>query len=210
MTADEEGSVALCDAFVVMPSGAEPTGAADAFARSQLRAGEHLLWAGQPDVRAYALQGAWYLIPFSLIWGGFAIFWELMALQSGGSILFALWGLPFVTVGLYLIFGRILVARREARRTVYGVTDRRVLLLTGAFRQSVTEMAIDELPVVQLEEQSSGVGRISFSSGGPFFRPPPGWPMAGMYGRPTAFESIRDASRVYHIIQDAKAASRRT
>lgn len=202
--------VALCDAFVVMPSGAEPTGVADAFVRSRLQAGERLLWAGQPDVRAYALQGAWYLIPFSLLWGGFAIFWELMALTSGGSVLFALWGVPFVAAGLYLIFGRILVARREARRTVYGVTDRRVLLRTGAFRQTITELAIDEVPVVQLEEQSSGLGRISFSSSGRMFRPPPGWPMAGMYGQPTAFECIRDASRVYRIIQDAKAAFRRT
>ena len=168
-----------------------------------------MLWAGQPDVRTYALQGAWYLIPFSIMWGGFAIFWEVSVLLRGGPLLFALWGLPFVAMGLYLIFGRLLVARREAHRTVYVVTDQRVWLLTGPFRQNLTEIAIGELPVVQLEVRPSGVGRITFGSGGSFFRPPPGWPMGGMSGRPTAFESIPDASRVYRVIQDAKAASAR-
>ena len=34
--------------------------------------GERILWRGRPDVWAYSMRGAWYLIPFSLLWGGFA------------------------------------------------------------------------------------------------------------------------------------------
>ena len=89
---------------------------------------------GKPDVWAFSMRGAWYLIPFSRLWGGFAIFWEVTVLSSGAGPFFALWGIPFVVIGLYLIFGRILVARREARRTYYAVTNRRVFILAVRVR----------------------------------------------------------------------------
>jgi hypothetical protein len=173
-----------------------------------LRPGERVLWEGQPDVGAYSLRGAWYLIPFSLLWGGFAIFWEVTALTQGAGPLFAIWGVPFVAVGLYMIFGRLFVARREARRTHYGVTDQRVLLFTGAFGCRTTEMALRDLPPAQLEEQSSGLGTITFGTTLGGLRPPPGWPTMGTMAQSTAFVSITDAARVYRIVQDAKDAAR--
>lgn len=176
--------------------------------RPHLRPGERVLWEGRPDVRAYSLRGAWFLVPFSLLWGGFAIFWEYQVIRGGAPWFFAVWGVPFVGIGLYMIFGRLLVARREARNTAYGITDQRVIILGGAVRQTLTELDLRDLPMAQLEDQGRGLGTITFGGQLGLMRLPPGWPMMGMYARPPAFASIPDASRVFAMLQDAKAEAR--
>lgn len=179
----------------------------DAIVRSRLDPGERVLWTGQPEARAYALTGAWFLIPFSVLWGGFAIFWEVSVIRSGAPIFFWLWGIPFILVGLYMIFGRIAVALREARKTVYAVTDRRVLIRTGAFSSTWTEMALDTLPSTTLSEGRAGLGTITFGPQPPY-AVPPGWPTIGMWTRGPRFVAIRDASRVLAVVRQAREAAR--
>jgi hypothetical protein len=41
----------------------------------ELLSGESLLWSGQPLRRVIFHQRDLFTIPFSLLWGGFAIFW---------------------------------------------------------------------------------------------------------------------------------------
>ena len=89
--------------------------------------------------------------------------------------------------------------------TSYVLTDRKVLILSDAFNSRLNEIALDSLPMMQLDGGRSGFGTITFgASGGPWTRLPPGWPTLGMYAPPPAFESIADVGRVYRLIQDAK------
>ena len=49
--------------------------------QQDLRSGEEIRWIGQPDAsRIFSLADIG-IIPFSLLWGGFAVFWEIMALS---------------------------------------------------------------------------------------------------------------------------------
>src|SRR4051812_43942652 len=94
---------------------------------SMLQSSETLLWEGQPDKQRFLLRG-WWAIPFSLLWCGFAIFWEASAFRTNAPFYFRLWGIPFVLIGLYMVFGRFFAAAREAANTWYVVTNRRVLI----------------------------------------------------------------------------------
>jgi len=178
---------------------------ADSGLRAYLLPGEQVLWQGKPEIRSYMLRGAWYMIPFSLLWGGFAIFWEASALVRGAPPFFLLFGIPFLLIGLYMIFGRFYVAAREAENTMYAITDGRVLILSGAFRTSLVELDIDRLPSVELNEGRNGIGSITFGPMGGFLRVPPGWPTFGFYAIPPAFQSIRDVRTVFDKLQQARA-----
>ncbi|MGD0898102.1 MAG: hypothetical protein ABR915_09730 [Thermoguttaceae bacterium] len=104
---------------------------ADSMIRSELRPEERLLWTGRPPqgIRLRATDA--FLIPFSILWGGFAFFWEAMVIASGAPLFFVAWGIPFVVVGLYLVLGRFWVDARQRAHTFYGLTDSRIIVVEG-------------------------------------------------------------------------------
>jgi hypothetical protein len=103
----------------------------DAYLQLQphLRPNERLLWCGRPDPRVWFTAADAFMIPFSILWGGFAIFWEVGV--SGGPIFAVIWGIPFVAIGLYMIFGRFFYKHYRKKRTCYGITDQRALVAIG-------------------------------------------------------------------------------
>jgi hypothetical protein len=48
--------------------------------QSELMSGESIYWAGMPNPRVVFHSDDWAVIPFSLVWTGFFIFWEADAL----------------------------------------------------------------------------------------------------------------------------------
>jgi len=93
--------------------------------QAQLRDNEQLLWHGVPDTRVWFAPADAYLIPFSIAWCAFAIFWESSVIRSGGPSFFAAWGIPFVAAGLYFVAGRFFYKRYRKGRTVYAITTQR-------------------------------------------------------------------------------------
>ena len=96
-----------------------------------LRSGEELLWSGRPDPAVTFTPADAFLIPFTIMWGGFALFWEIGVLTSDAPPFFVLWGVPFVLLGLYAIVGRFVYKKYSKRRTAYGITEGRALIAVG-------------------------------------------------------------------------------
>lgn len=134
----------------------------------QLLADESVLWSGQPK-RVILHSDDLYLIPFSLLWGGFAVYWELTASgffgsQHGQSAWFMqLWGIPFVVLGQYFIWGRFLYAAWMRGRTYYAITNQRVMVVQNGMKPRVASAFIKSLPGVAKEMGRDGVGTLRFA-----------------------------------------------
>jgi hypothetical protein len=175
----------------------------------ELRSGEQALWIGQPS-QGLVLRGSdAFLIPFSLLWCGFAIFWEVSVLAGGGPWFFSLFGVPFVLAGLYFVVGRFWVDAAQRRHTFYAVTSDRIVIVSGLFAPRVQSLSIDRLSDVSLNERSDGTGTITFGPVPPWYWWYGGssWPGFGVQAVPS-FELISDARRIYEVIHEAQRTAR--
>ena len=146
-----------------------------------------------------------FMIPFSLLWGGFAFFWEYTAFTSGAPLFFLLWGLPFVSIGLYMIAGRFIFDAMQRSRTYYALTDERVLLVSGIKTTAVKSISLRHLPELGLNEGSHGEGSIYF--GGNQSAASIASSVSFLPGTVTGmqFVSIPEARKVYERIRQAQA-----
>jgi hypothetical protein len=179
--------------------------------RSELSRYEKLLWWGQPAAGLRLRPSDAVMIPFSLMWGGFAIFWEVAVLTASDSpgtaspdmvvrSVFPLFGIPFVVIGLYLIVGRFFADAAIRARTYYALTDRRVIIVTGFFSRTVRSVNLRTAPEIGLREMRNGLGTVSFAS--PVTGRDRSWNHSGpdrMTRLVPAFELITDARRVYEL-----------
>lgn len=176
--------------------------------QSELSSSEKLIWSGQPLTGIRLCKQDTLLIPFSFLWGGFAIFWEWNVFNSKAPIFFRLWGIPFVLVGLYLIFGRFFIDAKQREKTFYGLTNERIIIISGIFSRNVRSLNLKTLSEINLDEKSDGSGTIVF---GPVYLPTArwasgGWPGANRYA-PPSFELIERVKEVYELIRRAQNES---
>ena len=115
-----------------------------------LSRGERLLWSGAPRQGIAFRQSDLFQIPFTLLWGGFALFWNVAVWAGDGPIFFRLWGLPFLLVGVYMVVGRFWLDARRRARTSYGVTTERVLIASNLLSPSIKSLTLRTLTDVTL------------------------------------------------------------
>ena len=166
---------------------------------------ETLLWFDRPRQGAMLSARDGLLIPFSLVWCGFAVFWELQVLRSHAPAGMALFGVPFVFVGTFLVVGRFALDAWLRARTVYGLTDRRILILRDKPWPDFKAVALDRLPAATLSEHANGRGTIRF--GAPAAALGGGWSAGGgvwiaALDPVPQFVAIADARRVFDRIQE--------
>lgn len=136
----------------------------DADVDNNLLPAERILWEGRPVRHRLLRSTDAVMIPFSLAWCGFAIFWETSVFTGGAPIFFVLWGLPFVVVGLYVVAGRFIVRSVSSRRTRYTLTDKRILIHGGWSGNRLTTAYVKSLPPPVITEQEDGSGSLAFGT----------------------------------------------
>jgi hypothetical protein len=134
---------------------------------NELADGETIAWMGQPVAKIFSRQ---YLpiVFFGIPWTAFAIFWTVAAAGFQVPVfqnledLFALFGVPFILVGLGMLSSP-LWALRNARKTVYVITDLRAIVIEGRFRSHrFRSFAPDQLRRLTRQQNSDGSGDIIF------------------------------------------------
>ena len=189
----------------------------------ELTSGERILWTGQPSTKVVFGPQDFLMIPFSLLWGGFAIFWEaavvgVFAFQhehsSPGSWFMALWGIPFVLVGQYMIWGRFFYTAWKKKRVVYAVTDKRVLVVSLAAPftgRQATSAYLGQLPAIEKSVRRNGIGTLRFglspvsTSASRLM----GMWDGGLSSPVPLFADVEDAENVYRIVSDAREKAMR-
>jgi hypothetical protein len=189
---------------------------------SILDSGETLLWSGQPKQGLRLRASDAYMIPFSLMWGGFAIFWETMALaiprgtkagdepHDAGLIawFFPLWGIPFVAMGLYIIFGRFFYDAAVRKKTFYAITNQRLIILKTLFSQNIASFDYAGLNTINVTERGDKSGDILFGTpNGMSSFAGSGWPGSVKSAVP-GFYLLPDARQVYERIRQAQRQSK--
>ena len=168
-----------------------------AFARPYLAPGETILWRGRPET-GHLLSGQdFILIPFSILWCGFAIFWTVTAMMHT-PFPFALFGVPFVCVGLYISIGRFFHIAYVRKNTAYVITNQKIIRRRG---NKIDMLDAKTMPTIHVTARTDGTGTIRF--GQPVY-----YHRRGGYGYNSwspndgifTLENIPDVARVQQIL----------
>ena len=166
--------------------------------RPFLNPNETLLWSGQPKSGIIFRKTDLFFIPFSLLWCGFAIVWTVTA--ASASPLFALFGIPFVIIGLIMVFGRFIADRKLRMQTYYGITNDRILLKSGLFKQTFKSISISSIDHLQFSLRDDGFGTILLAQPSSGKTDPSG--LQALFTSQTfnQLDLIRDVEKVHALI----------
>ena len=129
------------------------------FCKQYMGDDEYILWKGKPEDGNLVTRQDIFMIPFSIMWCGFAIFWETTAILDGGPIFFCLWGIPFVLVGLYMVFGRFIHIKFLRKRTFYVITNKKII---RSRNNRIDILDGKMIPPIYIEVFRNGNGTIHF------------------------------------------------
>ena len=108
-----------------------------------------------------------------------------------------------------MIVGRFFVEAKQRARTWYGLTNERIIIVSGLFERKVESLNLRTLTDLSLSETKNGEGNISFgcrSLFGSMFSGFAGWPGMKAYLGPR-FDMIPNVKIVYETIRTTQRAA---
>jgi hypothetical protein len=162
--------------------------------QQELLHNEKLLWTGQPKTGVIFRTIDIFLIPFSLFWFG-GVCTMLFVIPFPGTVI----AIPFVLIGLYVTVGRFIFDIKTRSQTFYGITQNRVIIKSGIFKNTVDSINIRTIQKLSIKEKSDGSGTIKLADE---VFPFSGFAAAGWPGRKMVpqLEAIPNVRKVYNII----------
>ena len=118
--------------------------------------GEKILWSGKPAVRNLATHSNKLHVVGSIFCGIVLLF------MLSVGVLFALCGLIFIGIGYYATVGRFKIEREEKEKTLYAVTNKRILIFKVTNREEVVKKFISEIKNIDISISNDGIGTIRF------------------------------------------------
>jgi hypothetical protein len=138
-------------------------------AQAQLEPGERLLWYGKPDPKRQMLSSLIIMV-FGIPWTAFALVWTGAASGLfigdrffGWQSLFGLFGVPFVIVGFGMLASPYRTYR-QAQRTVYAVTNRRAIIISGTRTRNIQSFGAADMDMIERRERASGKDDVLFAT----------------------------------------------
>jgi hypothetical protein len=175
--------------------------------QGRLLPSERILWSGAPAKGLLFTGSDVFLVPFSLLWCGFAVFFAYNGMTRGASSFAYLWQAAFVCIGLFFVFGRFIADAWLRRRTVYAVTDQRILILRSEPFASFTSIDLERLPDIRLTGERSARGNVRFGTSGGYSNRNMSMWMPALDPTPQ-FLAIDGAAKVFNLIVSARHESR--
>ncbi len=187
----------------------------DEFIKTYLQGEEKLLWSGQPTKGIKLRPHDIFFIPFGLFMAVFAIVWLSIGLhvtfteeaEETGLVIWIfmlLFGLPFLIIGLYFLLGRFLVEAKQRKKTFYGVTSERIIVVSGLFSQKVTSLNLRTLTDITMHQKRDGSGTIIFGPSNFMSNIFIAFQQFGMGQISPQFEFIPNVIEVHNIIRDTQ------
>lgn len=105
--------------------------------QAQLRADESLLWNGVPDPRVWLTSADKFMIPSSLLWAAFVLYWEYRVVADKDGLFGAVWGGAFCAFAVYYVVGRFVYKHYRKKRTFYGITSQRAVIISGGLVRDI-------------------------------------------------------------------------
>jgi hypothetical protein len=185
----------------------------DSVFNNYLSKSEYIIWFGKPETTIYFTHSDFILIPFSLLFGIPAILWEIQTfnmIQKNGLADFY-YGIPFLIMGLYLLFGRFIFKKWKKKRTYYAITNKRIIIMTNIWGTHFNNMVISSILKISKKINSIGVGTLVFKEHssilGLLFRfhisvNNTGLDILPFYSSEIGFYDIQNAEKVYNLIKE--------
>ncbi len=125
-----------------------------------MESGEYVLWQGKPGKGNFFSSINWAIVVFSLFWLCFSLCWEAAAIASGAPVFFAFFGLPFIIIGVLMLYNGLFRHAGRRGKSLYLITNRRILVKNG---NNLSIYRAEDLSTMKIRLHKNGNGTIIFS-----------------------------------------------